>query len=312
LVLATGKAAPSTAVEEAALVDDLALRDTEELVEGERAMPSPRRPLTRLFGRRGTTRVVRAAQAEAGVEDVAVASMVRLDDDAARQALSAPSEPLPVAAITSPVAGDEVVDSTGASVGLGIISLGEAESEAERPAADAQWSQDVTLREQRLAADLAAREAAEEEARLEDARREQEAAVAQRQRELEEVALAEEARVRAQARARRWFVRLDADLDAPTIAERMAMAGTLAIRAAWAGKLLREAFAQEDEPKVRARIIGALVGGNHLDVPEPFQLAFERGGIERAAVWETLAPRRGDAQWIEVLLAPLLETMTAA
>ena len=171
-----------------------------------------------------------------------------------------------------------------------------------------EWAETVATREVTLAATLAAREAALEQGR----QREAEAEAARNQQELERIAVAEEARVRAEARARRWFVRLDPDLDAPTIAQRMTLAGTLGIHAPWAGKLLREAFAQEEEPKVRARIIGALVTGDHLDVAEPFETAFARGGIERGAVWEALKPRREGAEWIASLLAPIAEPMAAA
>jgi hypothetical protein len=194
--------------------------------------------------------------------------------------------------------------------GNGIVELVEPldETDEEHPVGGPEWAETVATREVTLAATLAAREAALEQGR----QREAEAEAARNQQELERIAVAEEARVRAEARARRWFVRLDPDLDAPTIAQRMTLAGTLEIRAPWAGKLLREAFAQEEEPKVRARIIGALVTGDHLDVAEPFETAFARGGIERGAVWEALKPRREGAEWIASLLAPIAEPMAAA
>jgi len=195
------------------------------------------------------------------------------------------------------------------TAGHGIVELLEPEAaEGERPIAGAEWAGAVSAREVSLRATLEARDAAA----AEDQQRHLEADAARHQQELERVAVAEEARVRAEARARRWFVRLDADLDAPTIAQRMALVGTLGIRAPWAGKLLREAFVQEEESRVRARIIGALVAGDHLDVAEPFERAFAEGGLERGAVWEALRPRSGDAPWIATLLAPLQEAMTAA
>jgi hypothetical protein len=128
-----------------------------------------------------------------------------------------------------------------------------------------------------------------------------------RQVELENIAQAEEVRVRSEARARKWYARLDVDLEAPTIEDRMAMASSLSsVRAAWAGKLLREAFDQEEEARVRARVIGALVSSDHLDVTDPFVAAFSCGGIERAATFEMLMPRQHEAAWIADLLAPLL------
>ncbi len=195
------------------------------------------------------------------------------------------------------------------TAGHGIVELLEPEApDVERPIAGAEWAGAVSAREVSLRATLDARDAAA----AEDQQRQLEADAARHQQELERVAVAEEARVRAEARARRWFVRLDADLDAPTIVQRMTLVGTMGIRAPWAGKLLREALAQEEEARVRARIIGALVAGDHLDVAEPFERAFAEGGIERGAVWEALRPRTGDAPWIETLLAPVQEAMTAA
>ncbi len=195
------------------------------------------------------------------------------------------------------------------TAGNGIVELVEPEGpDAERPIAGVDWAETVSAREVSLRATLEARDAAA----AEDLQRQAEADSARHQQELERIAVGEEARVRAEARARRWFVRLDADLDAPTIAQRMTLVGTLGIRAPWAGKLLREAFAQEEEARVRARIIGALVAGDHLDVAEPFERAFAAGGLERGAVWEALRPRSGDAAWIAPLLEPLQQAMTAA
>jgi hypothetical protein len=169
------------------------------------------------------------------------------------------------------------------------------------------WRANVAQRERLLT------EQDDEARRVRDASerdREQRAAEAEahaRQAELENIALAEEVRVRSEARARKWYARLDLDLEAPTIEDRMAMASSLApVRAAWAGKLLREAFDQEEEARVRARVIGALVSGDHLVVTDPFVAAFSRGGIERAATLEMLMPRQHEAAWIADLLAPLL------
>ena len=169
------------------------------------------------------------------------------------------------------------------------------------------WRATVTAREEtlRVAADEAQR--VREETERDQHRRELEAAAHARQVDLENIAIAEEVRVRSEARARKWFARLDLDQEAPTVDVRMMMVSSLGVvRAAWAGKLLREAFAQEDEARVRARIIGALVSGDHLDVADPFHMAFENGGIERAATFEMLMPRQHEAQWIVDLLAPLL------
>jgi hypothetical protein len=169
------------------------------------------------------------------------------------------------------------------------------------------WRAAVAAREAtlRVATDEAQR-VRDESARDQD-RREVEAAAHARQVELENIAIVEEVRVRSEARARKWFARLDLDQEAPTVEGRMMMASSLAaVRAAWAGKLLREAFGQEDEARVRARIIGALVSGDHLDVTDPFYAAFDNGGIERAATFEMLMPRQHEAQWIVDLLAPLL------
>jgi hypothetical protein len=169
------------------------------------------------------------------------------------------------------------------------------------------WRANVAAREATLrAATDQAQRVREELARDQD-RREVEAAAYARQIELENIAIVEEVRVRSEARARKWFARLDLDQEAPTVEVRMMMASSLAaVRAAWAGKLLREAFGQEDEARVRARIIGALVSGDHLDVTDPFYAAFDNGGIERAATFEMLMPRQHEAQWIVDLLAPLL------
>jgi len=195
------------------------------------------------------------------------------------------------------------------TAGHGVVELVEPEApDLERPIAGAEWAGAVSAREVSLRATLDARDAAV----AEDQQRQLEADATRHQEELERIAVAEEARVRAEARARRWFVRLDADLDAPTIAQRMTLVGTLGIRAPWVGKLLREALTQEEEARVRARIIGALVAGDHFDVAEPFERAFSNGGIERGAVWEALRPRSGDAPWIETLLAPVPEATTAA
>jgi hypothetical protein len=194
------------------------------------------------------------------------------------------------------------------TAGHGIVELESDLPDEERPIVGQEWGDAVSAREVSLRATLDARDAA----LAEDQQRQAEADTARHQQELERIAVAEEARVRSEARARRWFVRLDADLDAPTIAQRMTLVGTLGIRASWAGKLLREAFAQEEEARVRARIIGALVAGDHLEVAEPFERAFAQGGIERGAVWEALKPRSDDAPWIATLLAPLHEPMTAA
>jgi hypothetical protein len=135
-------------------------------------------------------------------------------------------------------------------------------------------------------------------------------AAVQHQAEIERLALAEEARLRAEARTRWWFFRLDKDLEFATIEQRMAMASSLGcVHAAWAPKLLLEAFDQEQEPRVRARIIGALAAGDHFDLPVPFQRAFDGGGIERAAVCEVLLPRRTVVRWAEELLAPVLASV---
>jgi len=148
-----------------------------------------------------------------------------------------------------------------------------------------------------------ARRDAEEEER----RRLAEVEAVTRQREIENVAIAEEARVRSEARARKWYARIDLDLEAPSVEERMAIASSLgSVRAPWGGKLLRAAFAQEEDARIRARVIGALVSADHLDVIDPFREAFAKGGLERAAVFETLMPRQHDAPWISELLAPLL------
>ena len=149
----------------------------------------------------------------------------------------------------------------------------------------------------RAAHDREMEEAAAEEFRLVAAARER------RQRELEEIAVAEEARVRAEARTCRWFVRLDPDLEAPSVEERMVLASWLAIPAPFAEKLLLQAFEQEDIPRVRARIIGALAGGEHFDDPFVFHVAYDNGGVEKAAVREVLAPRRDDFAWVADLLA---------
>jgi len=141
----------------------------------------------------------------------------------------------------------------------------------------------------------------------EDGRREAELAALARQREIENIAIAEEARVRSEARASKWYARLDLDLEVPTIEERMAMATSLgSVRAPWAGKLLRQAFDQEADARIRARVIGALVSADHLDVVDPFREAVANGGLERVAVLETLMPREHEAPWIGELLAPLL------
>jgi hypothetical protein len=201
-----------------------------------------------------------------------------------------------------------VAEMTESTRGHGIVELDDEPTGDGVQGGGPDWAARVAAREAALASSLRAREDAERLAR----EREDDAAALRHQEELERIAVAEQARVRAQARVRRWFVRLDADLDAPTVAQRATLATTLGIRAPWAGKLLREAFAQEEEPQVRARIVGALVAGDHLEVPEPFEIAFARGGIERAAVWETLRPRLDEAAWIAEVLAPLLDAMEAA
>ena len=99
-----------------------------------------------------------------------------------------------------------------------------------------------------------------------------------------------------------WFQRLDADAHAPSVAERIAFVSWLAIPAPFAGKLLRNAFEEEDSAPVRARIIGALAGGEHFSDKAPFEVAFARGGIERAAVLEVLGPRAKDQTWVHALL----------
>ena len=215
-----------------------------------------------------------------------------------------PAPPLVVASVPAglvPLVASEDVATPGAAEN-GIIEVDVPPGED--PEA---WRANVAQRERLLA------EQDDEARRVRDASerdREQRAAEAQahaRQAELENIALAEEVRVRSEARARKWYARLNLDLEAPTIEDRMAMASSLAtVRAAWAGKLLREAFDQEEEARVRARVIGALVSGDHLDVTDPFVAAFSCGGIERAATFEMLMPRQHEAAWIADLLAPLL------
>jgi hypothetical protein len=169
------------------------------------------------------------------------------------------------------------------------------------------WRANVAARERHLSELTANAQRLRDETAADEVRRQREAEAHDRQIELENIALAEEVRVRSEARARKWYARLDIDLEAPTVEVRMSMASSLAVvRAAWAGKLLREAFGQEDEARVRARLIGALVSGDHLDVTDPFYVAFDNGGIERAATFEMLMPRQHEAQWIVDLLAPLL------
>lgn len=169
------------------------------------------------------------------------------------------------------------------------------------------WRTWVLAREAAISerdAELERSRAAAEEA---ERRREAEVAALARQREIENIAIAEEARARSEARARKWYARLDLDLDAPTIEERMVLATSLgSVRASWAGKLLRDAFVQEEDARIRARVIGALVSADHLDVVDPFREAVATGGLERAAVFETLMPRQHEAAWISELLAPLL------
>jgi hypothetical protein len=195
------------------------------------------------------------------------------------------------------------------SYGVGIVEVPQDEEEAEAGAAGGLgWAAGVTSRESALARTLAQRD--EEAARAKQ--REAEAQALAAQHELERIAVAERARVQAQARLRLWFVRLDDQLDMPTTAQRCALIGTLGIRAAWAGKLLRTAYEQEQEPSVRARIVGALAAGGHFAVSEPFEEAARRGGVERAAVWEALQPRQNEADWIPALLASLLDGVAAA
>jgi hypothetical protein len=276
------------------------------------AMREKRGVLARLMMRRGVETVVRhrALQPLAATRDVAGADH---PEDAACSVAATGLTEFAVSArapeqtiVPSSVEQFDLLGSERA-LGHGIVELDEPAGD-EHPVGGPAWAADVAAREATLARSLQARADAERLAR----QREDEAAALRDQEDLERIAVAEQARVRAQARARRWFARLDADLDAPTAAERSTLATTLGIRAPWAGKLLREAFAQEEEPQVRARILGALVAGDHLDVPEPFETGFARGGIERAAVWEMLWPRRDDAQWIAEVLAPLVDAMQAA
>jgi hypothetical protein len=186
--------------------------------------------------------------------------------------------------------------------GVGIVEF-PMDADDERQAGSAAWAADVSAREATLAATFAQRdEDAERALRLAA-----QADALRVQQGLERVAVAEEARVRAEARTRRWFMRLDPELDAPTVAQRSEMAASLGISAPWAGKLLCLAYEQEEEPRVRARILGALVAGSHLSVSDPFRSAVQRGGVERAAAWETLKPRQQDAAWI----APLLDAVAA-
>lgn len=191
---------------------------------------------------------------------------------------------------------------------VGIVEVPQDEETESDPVGRVEWAAGVESRESVLARRLAQRD--------EDAARERQlAAEAQAlaaQHDLERIAVAERARVQAQARLRAWFVRLDDDLDMPTTAQRCALVGTLGIRAAWAGKLLRTAYEQEQEPVVRARIVGALAAGGHFTASEPFAQAAERDGVERAAVWEALQPRQSEAAWIAPLLASLLADAAAA
>lgn len=168
------------------------------------------------------------------------------------------------------------------------------------------WQTTTAAREAQLTEELARAQELREQAQQVLNEREAEAAAVAHQRDLERAAVVEETRVRAEARTRKWYARLDLDIDVPTLKERMLLAASLgAVKAAWAGKMLRIAFTEEEEPRVRARILGALASGDHFDDPTPFTVAFDHGGVERAAVVEVLLPRQKEASWIAELLLQL-------
>jgi hypothetical protein len=278
------------------------------------------------FGVRIATGLRRAFRRKRNVENVPVAGDRRDDDESiidektqpvvdtnygvVLSRLVAPSHAAPdmdaaAPALETPVAAPLVEREPESQPGPaenGIVDL--EVPPGEDPAA---WRANVAAREQHLSEVTANAQRVRAETAADKARRQREADAHDRQIELENIALAEEVRVRSEARARKWYARLDVDLEAPSVEVRMSMASSLAVvRTPWAGKLLREAFSQEDEARVRARLIGALVSGDHLDVTDPFYVAFDNGGIERAATVEMLMPRRHEAQWIVDLLAPLL------
>lgn len=168
------------------------------------------------------------------------------------------------------------------------------------------WQATTAAREAQLTEELARAQELREQAQQVLNEREAEAAAVAHQRDLERAAVVEETRVRAEARTRKWYARLDLDIDVPTLKERLLLASSLgAVKAAWAGKMLRIAFTEEEEPRVRARILGALASGDHFDDPTPFTVAFDHGGVERAAVVEVLLPRQKEASWIAELLLQL-------
>ncbi len=143
----------------------------------------------------------------------------------------------------------------------------------------------------------------EEEVRIANEQSAQEAL--NRQRELENIAIEQETRSRADARNRRWFMRLDLDLEAPTRNERMALASSLGVVShGWAEKMLCEVFDTEEDAHVRARVVGALVSAGHLDHQPIFQRAIDNDGIERVATIESLYPRKSERDWIPSMLAP--------
>ncbi len=252
---------------------------------------------------------------EARVDDVVPTTATVIDDDEKMA-------PVAIATAVADVVDDEIVSTLPLAPPIerhdevplvdavrerGIIDVEEAEpaSEGSDDGRDA-----LAARVEALRATQAAIEAERLQNEAEEQRRRDEVAAAEHQRETERLALAAEAEVRAKARARWWFYRLDLDLEFATVEQRMGMASSLGcVRAAWAPKLLREAFAQEQEPRVRARVIGALAEGEHFDPPTPFYQGFENGGVERAAVCEVLYPRRSTLSWAEELLAPVLEAL---
>jgi hypothetical protein len=233
--------------------------------------------------------------------DLAIAEPIGNADDAPAM----PPEPLLSASMDAVVDDDAAARASVAE--NGIIDLNQIPgTPMPTPVNMAEWQAATAAREAQLAEELQQAQTLREEAQRVLNEREAEAAAVAHQRALETAAVVEDTRVRAEARMRKWYARLDLDIDVPTVKERMVLATSLgSVKASWAGKMLRVAFTEEEEPRVRARIVGALATGDHLDDATPFTAAFEHGGIERAAVAEVLLPRQNDAPWVAELLLQL-------
>jgi hypothetical protein len=99
--------------------------------------------------------------------------------------------------------------------------------------------------------------------------------------------IAQVAELEAQPKSLLWWQRLDDQLQADDRRGRSALASSLGrVTSSWAIRYIYKALEEEDAPSVRARLLGALYRMKATKDLAPFEAAWRRSDVERAALKE--------------------------